>query len=145
MPAENLTHAEVRSATSAASSPIPFLHDDASTVSANSFGVWFAAAVAIALVLWWFTRRKGPRHLGPFRLPGGPRAPASLALVSRLQLAPQASLHVVRWHGDEWLMGCDAQGLTVLSRQTRSAAQARASAGVDATANGDGLDEHAPA
>lgn len=40
--------------------------------------------------------------------------PARLASVA---LTPQASVHVVQWHGEEFLLACTAQQVTVLSQR----------------------------
>ena len=141
MPAENLTRVDAMPSaptTSASLSQLPFRHDESSNVSANLIGAWFGAAIAFALALWWFSRRTAPRSNVRFRLLGGPRSRGALELVAKLQLAPQASLHIVRWHGDEWLIGCHAQAMAVLSRHTASVD------GGAATVNGDGLDEQHP-
>lgn len=48
-------------------------------------------------------------------LPRDPRGvPARLASVP---LTPQASVHVVQWHGQEFLLACTAQQVTVLSQR----------------------------
>jgi len=41
--------------------------------------------------------------------------------LSSLVLTPQASVHVVQWQGEELLIGCTAQQLTVLCRRERPA------------------------
>lgn len=38
------------------------------------------------------------------------------ARVSSVALTPQASIHVVHWQGEELLLGCTAQQVTVLAR-----------------------------
>lgn len=40
--------------------------------------------------------------------------PARLASVA---LTPQASVHVVQWHGEEFLLACTPQQVTVLSQR----------------------------
>jgi flagellar biogenesis protein FliO len=53
------------------------------------------------------------RHL-PRDARGLPVRAASVALT------PQASVHVVLWQGEEFLLACTAQQITVLSQRTAS-------------------------
>ncbi len=41
-------------------------------------------------------------------------------------LTPQASVHVVKWHGEEYLLACTPQQVTVLS-QRKAAGEGEAS------------------
>ena len=50
------------------------------------------------------------RHL-PRDSSGAPARKASVPLT------PQASVHVVQWHGQEFLLACTAQQVTVLSQR----------------------------
>ena len=64
-----------------------------------------------ATTLGWFgalgaalKRLPPPQNAGPARL-------ASMAPT------PQASVHVVQWQGEELLLGCTAQGVSLLARR----------------------------
>jgi hypothetical protein len=41
---------------------------------------------------------------------------AGIKPLSRTALTPQASLHVIEWHGEELLLGCTPGSVTVLAR-----------------------------
>jgi flagellar biogenesis protein FliO len=43
--------------------------------------------------------------------------PVTLKPSARMALTPQVSLHVVEWHGEELLLGCTSQAVTLLSRR----------------------------
>lgn len=58
----------------------------------------------MALVLFSRTRRDPP---------GG-----RVLRLSSQPLTPQASVHVVRWDGEELLLGCTAQQVSLLARRT---------------------------
>ena len=121
MPAASLTPAAASSATPLAYAEIPLQRPEASTMSPNLVGVWLVTAISIALVLWWFGWRTRRESLQVLRRFGTPRQPAALNVAARLQLTPQASLHVVRWNGTELLIGCHPNAMTVIDRRLASA------------------------
>jgi len=95
--------------------------------------VWLVIAAAAA-GLWWkvrgWTRRVGAdqgsgqgallRNLfsGPGQRP--------LEVLHSTRLTPRASVHVLRWKGREWLVGCSDQSVTVIGEGTSSRSYALA-------------------
>lgn len=87
-------------------------------------GLWLPAVVLLALLgvaggiaVW---------QRGAGALTSGWKRPAREARrgpdrLSSLVLTPQASVHVVQWQGEELLIGCTAQQVTVLCRRERPA------------------------
>jgi MYXO-CTERM domain-containing protein len=79
---------------------------------------WVPSAALLALTgivgVWLVRRRSVAKATG---LPGSPRA-VPLIRIASLGLTPQASVHVVRWNGEELVLGCTAQQVTLLSRRT---------------------------
>lgn len=74
----------------------------------------------------WLLWRRG-------MVPGGGEAslhgrlPGELPAVRRLSshaLTPQASVHAVRWQGEELLLGCTAQQVTLLARRPHAGREA---------------------
>lgn len=43
--------------------------------------------------------------------------PVTLKPAARVALTPQVSVHVVEWHGEELLLGCTSQTVTLLARR----------------------------
>jgi hypothetical protein len=91
------------------------LRRDAEPVSDRA--VWTPSLLLLGLaaagggVVWW--RRSGGRtHSLPAR-----RAEHTLARVSSQALTPHASVHSIRWHGEEFLVGCTSQQVTLLARR----------------------------
>lgn len=80
---------------------------------------WVPAAVvltSLALAGAWLLWRRGVPHVGSVR--GASRKEALLAVrLSSQPLTPHTSVHVVRWHGEELLLGCTAQQVNVLARK----------------------------
>lgn len=69
--------------------------------------------LAVGAAGWWaWTRQKGRR--GPRTRPG---ETVAVVRLSSQALTPQASVHAVRWNGQEYLLGCTAQHVTLLSRR----------------------------
>ncbi|ROZ63200.1 flagellar biosynthetic protein FliO [Ramlibacter sp. WS9] len=107
------------SSASAASpfSQIPLRRDSAADGSAAASAGWavlFVAVVAgVGLLL---IRRKAGAGVpgGWLRPASGKQLPKALG---RVPLTPQASLHVVEWQGEELLLGCTAQSVTVVARR----------------------------
>ena len=80
---------------------------------------WWPGWVGLALVAalgGWFAWRRGALVIAGKA--SRPRAEGSNAeRVSSHALTPQASVHVVRWHGEELLLGCTPQQVTLLCRR----------------------------
>lgn len=71
-----------------------------------------ALAIAAGLGGAWAWRRRSSRGRGPVA-----RA-EPLVRLANLSLTPQASVHAVQWRGEEWLLACTPQQVTLLSRRT---------------------------
>jgi hypothetical protein len=73
------------------------------------------AAAAVGFIAMrrkiWGAKGTGPGWLRPAPLPGTPKP------LGRTSLTQQASLHVVEWHGEELLLGCTAQAVSLLGRR----------------------------
>jgi hypothetical protein len=69
------------------------------------------AAGAVVLVL----RRRGPTGL--LRAWPAARGSAAIERIASQPLTPQASVHAVRWHGEELLLGCTGTQVTLLARR----------------------------
>jgi hypothetical protein len=82
----------------------------------SSLGLLALAGAAGAGLLWWKTAR--PRRA----LAGARSEPAALVRLSSQPLTPHASVHTVRWNGEEFLVGCTAQAVTLLSRRSADGA-----------------------
>jgi hypothetical protein len=52
--------------------------------------------------------------------PQGPPAAAAIEPVATLPLGMQPCLRVVAWHGEELLLACSPQGISVLARHVRT-------------------------
>jgi hypothetical protein len=82
---------------------------------------WWPGWVGLAFVVavgGWFAWRRGTRVITGKA--SRPRMEGSHAeRVSSHALTPQASVHVVRWHGEELLLGCTPQQVTLLCRRPR--------------------------
>ncbi|MBE7367184.1 flagellar biosynthetic protein FliO [Ramlibacter pallidus] len=87
---------------------------------ASGDGAPWTAAVVLGLLaigaMAVVVRRRGAGALlggrGTVRPTG-----AQVAKLASLPLTPQASVHAVRWDGEELLLGCTAQQVTVLARR----------------------------
>ena len=79
------------------------------------------AAAAAALVL----RRRGAAGL--LRAWPGARSVPGIERVGSQPLTPHASVHAVRWQGEEILLGCTSSQVTVLARRPAGAGEDRAS------------------
>ncbi|HSW16769.1 MAG TPA: flagellar biosynthetic protein FliO [Ramlibacter sp.] len=121
------------SAAPAASLPasLPLRRDAADTASADV--PWFTgllllgplAAAGVALV-----RYQGGSIL-PRRIRAGATARPELTRVASQSLTAQASVHVIRWGGEELLVGCTPAQVSLLSRRP-----------LDATPDDRGADAH---
>jgi hypothetical protein len=70
------------------------------------------AGAAGAGVFWWRNARA--------RTGAAAKSRSETAMVVRLSsqaLTPHASVHAVQWNGEEYLVGCTAQQVTLLSRR----------------------------
>lgn len=82
---------------------------------------WLPSAALLALtgiVAIGLVRRRSMN--GATGLSGSIRG-APLVRLASVGLTPQASVHVVRWNGEELVLGCTAQQVTLLSRRTPQA------------------------
>lgn len=87
-------------------------------MGASGGGAWTAAMLLVVLGLVaavLVLRRRGTAAL--LRSPATWPAGAHVAKLSSLPLTPQASVHAVRWHGEELLLACTSQQVTVLARR----------------------------
>lgn len=76
-----------------------------------SFALLAFVGAAGACMFWWRTTRAR-------RASGRARSePAAVLRLSSQALTPHASVHAVRWNGEEFLVGCTAQAVTLLSRR----------------------------
>ena len=94
-------------------SRLPLQHD--ADPGWGGVGLLQLALAGIVLAVWigWLVwRRKGLR--GVFT--SAPRD--GLKLIQSTALTARASLHVVRWDGREWLLGCTDHGITPLAERT---------------------------
>jgi membrane protein DedA with SNARE-associated domain len=79
-------------------------------------GLLGIAVGAAAYVGWrrgWLPGRRG----------GARRIDRVLNRVSSHALTPQASVHVVQWNGEEYLVGCTSQQVTLLARRAGGAGE----------------------
>jgi flagellar biogenesis protein FliO len=101
----------------AADSPLarfPLQHDaDPGWSGVGLLQLAMAGIVLAAWIGWLVWRGKGLR--GMFR----PVARDGLKLVQSTALTARASLHVVRWDGREWLLGCTERGITPLAERAQ--------------------------
>lgn len=82
-----------------------------------SLALLAVVGAAGAGMFWWKTSR-ARRSFGGVR----PEAAAVLRLSSQA-LTPHASVHAVRWNGEEFLVACTAQAVTLLSRRSADGAE----------------------
>ncbi|MDB5860654.1 MAG: hypothetical protein JWQ76_4343 [Ramlibacter sp.] len=94
---------------------LPLRREPASTVGAPS---WLAATGALALLALGGTVMVGRRRQWTWLQAGRARiAPGhELVRISSQALTAQASLHAVRWNGEELLLACTPQQVTLLAR-----------------------------
>ena len=122
--------AAAESATGPALGGLPLQHDV--EPSWSGLGLLQALILGAFLLLWiaWLWRRQGPGALAKWRRQGwrgllAVREPDGLRVVQSAALTQRASLHVVRWNGQEWLLGCSEGGVTELARRDAPAAESR--------------------
>jgi hypothetical protein len=81
-----------------------------------SGGMWMPSLLLLGLALaaggyaWW---RRGAAHAPS----AARRADAAVTRLSSQPLTPHASVHAVQWNGEEFLLACTAQQVTVLARR----------------------------
>lgn len=81
-----------------------------------SFALIAFVGAAGAGMFWWKTTRAR-------RAFGGPRSDTTAVLrLSSQALTPHASVHAVRWNGEEYLVACTSQSVTLLSRRNADGA-----------------------
>ncbi|HEX7888048.1 MAG TPA: flagellar biosynthetic protein FliO [Ramlibacter sp.] len=78
---------------------------------------WLGVAGAAGGFWWWV--RAGSRAL---RRKGSADGQAIVRLSSQA-LTPHASVHAVRWNGEEYLLACTSQEITLVSRRPTSATE----------------------
>jgi len=77
------------------------------------------AAAAGGYIAW----RRGGLTRG--RTTRAHRAEHTLTRLSSHALTPHASVHAVQWNGEEYLLGCTAQQVTLLARRTPAPGEER--------------------
>ena len=100
---------------------LPLRREPANTGAAPS---WLAASGALALLALGGTVLVGRRRQWAWLQAGRARASPGRELVriSSQALTSQASLHTVRWNGEELLLACTPQQVTLLARRPAVAA-----------------------
>lgn len=93
---------------------------EAATGSVDWLPQFFAAALVLAAIAWFWQWRKG--RLLPLRA-----GAATLRSVTALRLTPAASLHVVTWGDEELLLACGNASVTVVARRPSAGAAPAAS------------------
>jgi hypothetical protein len=91
------------------------LRRDAAVVSEG--GSWTPAVLLLGLAVaagGYAVWRRGP---GAQSQAVGRRAEAAVARLSSQALTPQASVHAVQWKGEEFLLACTPQQVTLLARR----------------------------
>lgn len=108
---------------------LPLQREAASNVPLSLQVLLILLLVGVVVLSWWMRRRgvgtsrfarAGARLLRPWRLAAGTDAP--LEVLRAVRLTPDASLHVVRWSGEDLLLACSSGGVEVLRRRTTSTA-----------------------
>lgn len=102
----------------AASAPLASLPLRREPASASAGSSWLVASGALAVLALGGTVMVGRRRGWPWLQPAARarRDTAPLRTASQA-LTAQASIHAVRWHGEELLLGCTPQQVTVLARR----------------------------
>ncbi len=93
-------------------SRLPLQHD--ADPAWSGIGTLQLMSVGIVLVLWlgWLIwRRNGLKQLF------APAQRDGLKVLQSTALTARASLHVVRWDGREWLVGCTERGIATLAER----------------------------
>ena len=92
---------------------------DQSPVSAPwpSALAWLGIAGAAGGLWWWL--RAGARSIGRRSMAGG----QGVVRLSSQALTPHASVHAVRWNGEDYLLACTSQEVTLVARRPVTAAE----------------------
>lgn len=104
------------------------LRRDADGAGAGEGAPWLALSVLAGLGLGaavFVLRRRGARGL--LQAWGRAAPGAAMERVASQPLTPQASVHVVRWQGEELLLGCTAGQVTLLARRPADSGEGRGS------------------
>lgn len=107
---------------------IPLRRDEADSGSgARSaiFATLFLVAIAGAGLILVKRRMPGALAGNAGRWLGTAQTPAEPRMMGRTALTNQASVHAVEWGGEELLLGCSPQGVTVLARRPSQPRDAR--------------------
>lgn len=130
---------EVRAASAPIPLALPVRREDSSVWQTGGVGVFGAFAtvmLVLGLVAWWLWRSRlsqiagnagEPVAGGRWRRLMAARATPQLRVVESARLTPRSSVHVVQWNGQEWLVGCTEQGITVIGQSPGSVASSKAS------------------
>ena len=98
---------------------LPVRRDEGSGNSAGGWRGWAGlGALALGAGGWAWLQSRRRRNLR-----GAVARPVAIVRLSSQALTPQASVHAVAWNGEEYLVGCTAQHVTLLSRRTAAATQ----------------------
>ncbi|WP_459569055.1 flagellar biosynthetic protein FliO [Cupriavidus sp. 8B] len=78
----------------------------------------------LAVLIWAGVRRWRQNRAGPPRIASGWTAwlaqragHGSVRVQSSTRLSGRASLHVIQWDGQEWLLGCTEQNISLLGQR----------------------------
>ena len=103
--------ASTASASATVPASLPVRRDAEVRSEAPGWAPSLALAIAAGLGGAWAWRRRSGRTRGS----AGRDEP--LVRLANLALTPQASVHAVQWRGEEWLLACTPQQVTLLSRR----------------------------
>jgi|GEM_PF-5809990 len=102
------------------------LRREADFSNADGVGSFQIIAVVLLLLLFvgvvvWRRRRAGLKLSGKWRQwINSPVDTGATHLMQSTQLTPSASVHVLRWDGREWLLGCSEQGISVIAERQQA-------------------------
>jgi hypothetical protein len=102
---------------------IPFRRDDAPTSGGAGFIGASIVLVGLGAFAFWALRRKQQKQgggIGRFPWLSKVDATQSPRSVGRTVLSPQVALHVVEWRGEELLLACTSQSISVVARHPAS-------------------------
>ena len=78
--------------------------------------LWYLLlCVAASAGGWWFLRHRRGNADGAQGFRG--RRDGGVTRLSSQALTPQASVHAIRWNGDEFLLACTSQQVTLIDRK----------------------------
>jgi hypothetical protein len=96
---------------------VPFVFGAAAVLRRHSRGAKGGPAMDRSLAAW--LRRFSPSA-----------QEHSLRVLQSARLTARASVHVLKWDGREWLIGCTEQGVSVMGQRISAASQATGGAGI---------------